>query len=264
MRKIFADHCFELVELGFSIFPLSAGSKIPVKGTKGVKDATTDRAVVSGWAKRWPGANIGIATGIPSGVLVIDFDPRNGSEASVAKLAKARRLFPQTISCKTANGGRHFYYAYAENIKNSASKLAEGIDVKTTGGYVVAPPSMLESPDKVYSWIIHPMGNQFPRLPNWIVQALTPPPAPKFTRKTADLPKDIGPLAKWLSRAASGDRNNSLYWASCRAGQDVREGRASPGDAFGTLLSAALAIGLPRDEAEKTINSGLKMSGGAA
>jgi hypothetical protein len=261
MKNIFADNCLELIDLGFAIFPLSGGSKIPIKGTNGVKDATTDRAVVAEWGKRWPGANIGIATGIPSGVVVIDFDPRNGSDASVAKLAKERRLFPQTIESKTANGGRHLFYAYADNLKNSASKLAVGIDVKTTGGYVVAAPSELTNPLRQYQWIIRPMGSDFQRLPNWVLQVLRPAPAPKFNAgKQKDLPKDIEPLARFVAGAAKGDRNNILYWASCRAAQ---EGGAKSG-AYSTLLQAALSAGLTKDEAEKTIASGLKTGSGGS
>src|SRR3954468_24768513 len=44
----------------------------------GVHDATTDRATVAAWWRRWPQANVGVATGDPSGPVVIDIDPRHG------------------------------------------------------------------------------------------------------------------------------------------------------------------------------------------
>lgn len=263
MKFIFAENCFELVELGFSIFPLAGGSKVPVGGTRGVKDATKDLGVIRDWARRWPAANIGIATGEPSGVTVVDLDPRNGSDASVAKLSKQNKNLIPTIECRTPNGGRHLFYEYVGGIKNSSSKLSPGIDIKTTGGYVVAAPSTLIDPPKSYEWVIRPMGTSFQRLPKWAVQALTPPPAPKFKEKLGAVSGDIEPLVKWVAKSAKGDRNNSLYWASCRAGQAMKEGRVSKGDAFGSLLSAALSTGLPRDEAEKTITSGLNAGGGA-
>jgi hypothetical protein len=43
----------------------------------GVKDATTDEALIKKWWKRWPEANIGIALG--DGVFVLDVDPRAGA-----------------------------------------------------------------------------------------------------------------------------------------------------------------------------------------
>jgi len=37
------------------------------------------------------------------------------------------------------------YYDGVDGIKNSTSVLGRGLDVKTDGGYVVAPPSMQAS-----------------------------------------------------------------------------------------------------------------------
>src|ERR1039457_6496513 len=42
---------------------------------RGFKEATTDLQRIAGWWRRWPDANIGIATGKASGLLVVDVDP---------------------------------------------------------------------------------------------------------------------------------------------------------------------------------------------
>ena len=52
----------------------------------GVEDATTDRAVILHWWGRWPQANIGMATGRPSGLFVVDVDPRHDGYRTLAKL----------------------------------------------------------------------------------------------------------------------------------------------------------------------------------
>ena len=44
----------------------------------GVNDATTDHEQIDKWWTEHPDANIGIATGQASGILVLDIDPRNG------------------------------------------------------------------------------------------------------------------------------------------------------------------------------------------
>src|SRR5690349_18840931 len=50
----------------------------------GLKDASTDPAVIERWWSRWPDANVGIRTGSASGLLVVDIDGRAGVEAMQA------------------------------------------------------------------------------------------------------------------------------------------------------------------------------------
>ncbi len=45
----------------------------------GVRDATKDPEQIKAWWRTWPDANIGVATGRDSGIIVIDADPRNGA-----------------------------------------------------------------------------------------------------------------------------------------------------------------------------------------
>src|SRR6516225_10610028 len=54
----------------------------------GVKDASNDPKQISAWWVQWPDANVGIATGAVSTLVVIDIDPRNGGDASFAQLQK--------------------------------------------------------------------------------------------------------------------------------------------------------------------------------
>lgn len=250
---MFLNAALELTSYGFKVFPILPGAKIPAisskKGGKGCLDATDDEEILAKWARRFPKANVGIHCGEASGIVVIDFDPRNGSEETVAKLAAKRQTFLPTVTAKTARGGTHLYYAYEPSLKNSKSAIGPGLDVKTTGGYVVAPPSRIT--EGAYFWLNKPLSDCFPRLPHWVVQTLRPKPKPikAFDSKTA--PKDISKLAEFVSRASEGHRNNILFWAACRLAES---GQLSPTNKD-FLLSAAISSGLDRLDALKTIES---------
>ena len=59
----------------------------------GYYDATTDEATISAWWERWPNANIGIATGMISGLVVLDVDPKNGGDANLEELEFGTGLY---------------------------------------------------------------------------------------------------------------------------------------------------------------------------
>lgn len=253
----FLDAAFRLTAFGWKVFPILPGQKIPAvpkaEGGRGCLDATDDEEQIGAWARRYPRANIGINCGEPSRILVIDLDPRNGSDESIARFKAKKQLFPATVTARTANGGAHLYYAFEPSLKNSKSVLAPGIDVKSTNGYVVAPPSVLDG-GKRYSWVNSPLGGDLPRLPRWAFELLKPKPQPiaKFDSKTA--PKDVGPLVEFVGRAKEGERNNALFWAACRAAESGQLGGA--GEA--ALVAAACAAGLDKPDIEKTIESARK------
>lgn len=107
---------------------------------RGVHDATRDATQIRKWWTTWPDANIGVATGPVSGIVVLDVDPRHGGDRSM------RDLFPDepiTIVQRTGSGGLHYFFRYppGATIRNSAGRLAPGLDIRGEGGYVVVPPS---------------------------------------------------------------------------------------------------------------------------
>ncbi len=255
----FFEKALDLVQFGWPVFPLGHLSKEPLiskdEGGNGCHDATDNEEVIAKWGRRYPNANIGIATGEPSGFLVIDLDPRNGSEETIAKLAQKKQTFPPTVEVRTWSGGTHLYYRWQPGIINSKSKLGRGIDVKTTGGYVVAPPSRVRCKETgktgVYSWVRSPLGDQLPRLPQWAVEALKQKPAPILSRSSIQATQDVARLVNFVAHAPEGQRNNSLYWASCRAAEAGTLGQSEAA----AFLDAAVAAGLESDRAAKTIAS---------
>lgn len=252
----FLDAAFYLTQFGWKVFPLMPGQKIPAvpkaAGGRGCLDATDDENQIGAWSRRYPHANVGLACGQPSGIVVIDFDPRNGSDASLANLTARRQTFPATVTAKTANGGTHLYYAFDPSLKNSKSALAPGIDIKTTGGYVVAAPSVLDG-GKRYTWVNSPLGPNLPRLPTWIVEALKPKPKPVLVHNRDKPAGDATALVRFVAEAQQGDRNNKLFWAAAKAAAE-----GSLAAERSALEAAGLSIGLDAVEVRRTIDSAEK------
>jgi hypothetical protein len=126
----------------------------------GLNDASTDADVIQAWWTKWPKANIGIATGKISGLVVVDNDGPN-----CAELLRQQNIFlPKTAAAQTGRG-LHGYYAHVGDgiIENRVALLTDGlpkdkrsqIDIRGDGGYVVAPPSV-HITGRVYQWVILP------------------------------------------------------------------------------------------------------------
>ncbi len=105
-------------------------------------NATTELRDIALWWMKWPNASVGIATGAP-GPVVLDVDTRHGGDKALAALIKKHGKLPKTVEVATGGGGKHYYFAapIGFEIKNSASKVGAGLDIRGTGGFIVAPPS---------------------------------------------------------------------------------------------------------------------------
>jgi bifunctional DNA primase/polymerase-like protein len=265
----FIKEALRYVGIGWRVFPLGQGSKLPaIKGGHGVKDASLCPDDIRAWGRLYPRANIGAACGSSSDILVIDIDPRNGGYESLAALAAKGRVLPVGPRARTGNGGAHHFFRFDPRIASSKNKLGAGIDVKSTGGYVVAAPSEIgpskSGPGGSYRWEVSPFDVVVPRLPIWmmaILAPLKPQSHPvRFERDEAG-PTDVESLANWVSRAAVGERSNRLHWAACRVGELVKRHKVSEQSAGRRLVMAALAAGLTGPEASRTVDSGFKKSG---
>jgi len=104
---------------------------------KGVLAATTDVSQIRKWWKLWPDANIGIATGAKSGIVVIDIDPRHGGEESLAEFFHG--ALPRTPTALNGSGGARYFFAHPGRNVRSRVNVLRGIDVHGDGDYVLAP-----------------------------------------------------------------------------------------------------------------------------
>ena len=134
-------------EQGIAVFPLQPRSKIPMRGSRGCKDATTNVEQVTSWWTQIPNANIGVVTGFQFDV--IDVDGPDGFE-SLSHLKPIANVLASVITPR----GRHIYVKAKPERKNGTN-LKLGVDFRASGGYVVAPPS-INAEGKIYTWLITP------------------------------------------------------------------------------------------------------------
>lgn len=142
-------------EHGFGVFPLQAMSKRPATA-HGVNDWTDNPADVEAWWLDHPDHNVGVACGTPSGgLLVLDFDVDEESDkdgaATLSEWERVNGELPETSVAITGGGGMHYLYRTDRtNIRPSANAEL-GVDVRSDGSYVVAPPSVHPS-GRRYEW----------------------------------------------------------------------------------------------------------------
>jgi len=103
----------------------------------GYKDATTDKFQIKAWWKKHPNANIGIATGKDS-IIVLDIDGEDGLKSLEA--LKQHGEIPDTVGVITGKG-LHLYFKSDVPVKQSIGTIGTKLDVRSDGGYVVAPSS---------------------------------------------------------------------------------------------------------------------------
>jgi putative DNA primase/helicase len=142
--------------------------KHPIGGLvpRGVLNASSDPDVVTRWWGEVPDANIGIATGSGSNLVVLDVDGPVG-EATLAEIEYTYGSLPPTRQVKTGKG-RHLYFRRptgATKIKSIARKPL-GLDVRADGGYVIAPPSIHESGHRY----VLDCASELAECPPWVVE----------------------------------------------------------------------------------------------
>lgn len=135
---------------GWHIFPCKPRGKTPlVKG--GFKAATTDREQLEKWWQKWPDANIGLATGAVSGLIVFDLDGPDGIQSMKELCGLLGGPLPMAPTVMTARG-LHIYYRLRPDSPQISCSAAKGLDIRSNGGYVIAPPSVHESGHE-YFWL---------------------------------------------------------------------------------------------------------------
>jgi hypothetical protein len=231
----------------------------------GFHEATTDPDQLGRWWRRWPKANVAIATGQ---IIVIDVDPRAGGWDSLALLVDEGWRLPPTATSVTGGGGVHLYFrAPTQELRNTVASLPgvpislPGVDLRATGGYVIAPPSLHVS-GRRYRWV--PRSGPPTAPPGWLRRPARPPRHPLLLRSSR------GPERRAYGAAAldaeviriaatrEGSRNHELNRAAFSLGQLVGNGYLDAEDAALRMLGAAMTAGLSEFEARRTIASGLE------
>lgn len=213
----------------------------------GVKEATRTLKRIVEWHRLWPEANWALATGNKSGILVIDLDVKSGGLESI----KDFRI-PLTPSVTTGSGGKHYYFRHPkEPVKNTASKVRKGIDVRTDDGYVIIPPSKHAS-GNFYYWEVKPsFVGGFAAVPEDLLAEII-----KVSKEPVRIDSDDGLIEE-------GNRNTMLI--SMAGWMRYRGFNAA------AIEAALLAVNeiacnppIPEEEVVKLTNSSLKWGRGAS
>jgi hypothetical protein len=236
----------------------------------GFKAATTDRHVIVQWLDEWIGPNLGIPTGGPAQLVVIDVDPLHGGDRTLAELESRFGKLPRTFTVRTGSGGRHLYFSMLRvepPIRNSAGLLGPGVDVRGEGGYVVAPPSVTVK--GAYSVEV---ATALVPIPGWVVDLLRSSKLPSkasigrhwssigatplvLTAHAA--PGNLDEAVLNMVRAIEGTRNNTLNGLAYWAGRRLARGLLNRDEVIVRLTVAAELSGLDDYEIEQTLLSAL-------
>jgi putative DNA primase/helicase len=257
---------------GWAVFPITPGQKAPPATKNGHNDATVNLELIERWWSREPNYNIGIATGSPSGIWVLDVDGDAGEEA-LAGLVASHSLLPATVEAQTRRGRHIFFRHPGQKIQCSAGSLGRKLDVRGDGGYIVGAPST--HPDGGnYAWDVdhHPDEVQVADAPDWLLDLVVAPISENRIEPNSEGPVGTeedrtwteqlaSEIAKRVADAAPGTRNDTLNKAAFELGQYIGADCLDQTDVEQLLLEAADPCGLIADDGErpvsKTIRSGL-------
>jgi hypothetical protein len=118
-----------LAKEGFACFPCRADKRPATP--HGFKDATGSVETIGRLWSDYPGPLIGVPTGEPSGIAVLDIDPRHGGKAW---FAEHRNRIPATRVHRTQSGGLHFFFQHRKGCgAASVRSVPESMCVRSVG-----------------------------------------------------------------------------------------------------------------------------------
>ena len=240
------DWALAYSRFGLFVFPVKANKKPIVLHWR--EDATRDPAVIDGWWRKHPHADVAVA--LDADMVVADADMSHGQRG----LADIERLAGMTIDniaapCAiTPSGGAHFYFRAAGRCYRNVRIPGTAIDVKSEGGYVVAPGF-----NNGREWRRPLWSMPRPRGAAWLDHALKGPPQTLAPRAALISPPS-DPHARKKALASLGQACATIVAAPCGEQDDTRHrqcfyigGLVARGDldyqaAYGALLEAARAM----------------------
>lgn len=222
---VLRNAALEYADRGWHVLPLQPGQKRPMGGLvpNGKDNATNDLATVLRWWTDCPNANIGLSCA-PSGLVIVDIDPRNGGDETFARLERELGRLPRTVTAETGGGGRHFLFRHPG--EQLLGKAGHGVDIKSAG-YCVLPPSSHPSGDS-YRWSVAPADAELSELPTAWLEALRnlPTARPQASLRTGKDPIRSIPAAEYFS-ALTGRQANRRGMVQCPFHKDGTESTPS-------------------------------------
>jgi hypothetical protein len=229
-----------LARKGFRVFPLEVDGNTPAHEGWQQQAAADENSADRMWRDPFGSVvpyNIGIATG--QGLTVLDVDVKKGQPGleSLDDLVTFLGLDDETLTVRTRSGGLHLYYGQTPHpLRNTTSEVRQGLDIRSDGGYVVAPGSTTNGlgytvekdlPIKpIAPWFAEMCGRHRGK-------AESAEPLVEL-----DTPDSVQRAIEWLSTAApdavadSGTGDHTLYLVACR----VKDLGVSEGECLALVL----------------------------
>lgn len=197
------DYALRYRRRGFSVIPCKKDKKPYIKWEPYQLQKPSEDEIKKWWTDH-PDANIAIVCGQVSGVDVLDCDSQEAYD-NVNDFYLSDTFVTPTV--KTPKG-RHLYFKHRPGLTN-AVRAIKGTDIRTTGGYVVAPPSK-NGADTPYYWFesLTPKDVEFHPWPDELfatLEAVTQAQSTPAKRESKSTPVVDGELF------GSGRRDNDLF-----------------------------------------------------
>jgi hypothetical protein len=257
------ENALKLASQGVPVYPLATNSKVPLKGTHGYKDATTDTEQITAWFNNNQQLNVGLALS-PALLLVIDLDRQHASGYDgITAFNQLNKRYGNrtenplhTYALKTPRDGIHLFYKLPDSVNIPSKPLAsfsqqlrdyKGIDVITTG----TPAPLTATGNGRYETIagtgVTNIGDAI-KCPEWLLSLLTSEPkqTPKYnspTRKTW-----AGEILESVFEPSAETGNRNVYLTSV-CGRLLRTG-SDPSVVYEALETANSHLPTPLPDKE--------------
>ena len=214
-----------LAENGIKVYPLSAGSKIPVQGSHGEHDATDDLDTIKRWFNYNPNFNLAINLQT-SGLAVVDLDNHDNGTNGVQNYSKYIRNHGnsyvdtlKTYTESTPQNGLHIFYKSNHDLGNKDIQLMPGVELLT--GKVTIAPSFINEFNGGYQAEYQGFQSlnydKVQPLPEWIIK-LAKEAQEKTSKSTVTYTSYKPGQKRWTAQllddlvhgAGKGERNNYL------------------------------------------------------
>lgn len=213
-----------------------SAAKHPVADAWQKAEPLTAEQIDEAWSGWRESSNVGIATGSASGFFVLDVDPDNGGADSLKRLQNDYAPLDVACATETGSGGWHLLMKMPEDFEptNRRGGLKDyvGLDIRGTGGQIVAPPSV--TPKGAYRWLKE--GEPGPA-PEWLLDLLRPAPVQAATPAAPLVPADDAE-ARRLQVYAEAVRVGEIARLTAMAAAAVPEGQTYSGEPWDATTHA--------------------------
>ena len=225
----------------------------------GFKDARADPEKLRELWRQYSGALVGVPTGQPSGIFVVDIDSARHEEAN-DWLERHSPYLPETRQHATKSGGLHLLFKHRAGLRQHQQACNRRRYTRRRRlRHLVAVPYGINAP--------HKLDLPIADLPDEIYQRLVERPAPlrftgpAFGKSVGEPSRKVQGILNAVAGAQEGERNRLLFWGASRVTEMItrRElGRSEAATAFDALHNICVQAGLPTREIERTIRSALR------